>query len=119
MYDELGPKGLKILAFPCNQFGKQEPGSSQEILDFVKKFDEKMEGKLVFFEKGDVNGDDARDVYKWLTKELPNEDGTVDIAWNFGKFLVDHTGAPVKRFTPKDAPFSLKPEIEALLSKKA
>lgn len=84
--DELGPKGLKILAFPCNQFGKQEPGSAAEILEFVKKFDEKMSDKLVFFEKGDVNGDDARDVYKLLTKDLRNEDGTVDIAWNFGKY---------------------------------
>ena len=83
--DELGPKGLKILAFPCNQFGAQEPGSAQEILEFVKKFDPKMDEKLDYFEKGDVNGDNARDVYKYLTKELPNEDGTVDIAWNFGE----------------------------------
>jgi len=82
--DEYGPKGLKILAFPCNQFGAQEPGSAQEIKDFVKKFDANMEDKLTFFEKGDVNGDTARDVYKYLTTTLPNEDGTVDIAWNFG-----------------------------------
>lgn len=90
--DELGPKGLKILAFPCNQFGKQEPGSAQEILEFVRKFDDKMDDKLVFFEKADVNGDDARDVYKFLTKELPNEDGTADIAWNFGGFFVGYQG---------------------------
>ena len=82
--DELGPQGLKILAFPCNQFGGQEPGSAQEILDFVKKFDANMADKLIFFEKGDVNGDKARDVYKYLTTALPNEDGTIDISWNFG-----------------------------------
>lgn len=86
--DEYSSKGLKILAFPCNQFGSQEPGSAQEILDFVKQFDANMADKLVFFEKGDVNGDNARDVYKLLTKELPNEDGTVDIAWNFGTCFV-------------------------------
>ena len=85
--DELGPKGLKILAFPCNQFGAQEPGSAEEILEFVKQFDPEMDKKLDFFEKADVNGDAARDVFHYLTKELPNEDGTVDITWNFGTFI--------------------------------
>lgn len=78
-----------------------------------------MEEKLVFFEKGDVNGATARDVYKWLTKELPNEDGSLDIGWNFGKFLVDRTGAPIKRFSPKAPTADFKPDIEALLSKNA
>jgi len=57
-------------------------------LAFVKQFDPEMESKLDFFEKGDVNGDTARDVYKYLTKELLNEDGSEDIAWNFGTYFL-------------------------------
>jgi len=86
--DQYGKQGLKIAAFPCNQFGGQEPGTHEEILAFVKQFDPEMESKLDFFEKGDVNGDTARDVYKYLTKELLNEDGSEDIAWNFGTYFL-------------------------------
>ncbi|CAB9500584.1 Phospholipid hydroperoxide glutathione peroxidase [Seminavis robusta] len=96
-------------------FGKQEPGTAQEILEFVKQFDDKMEEKLEFFEKGDVNGDDARQVYKLLTTALPEEDGSIDIPWNFAKFLVDSSGKPIKRYSPKTAPVDIKPDIEALL----
>jgi hypothetical protein len=78
--EELEYRGLKILAFPCNQFKKQEPGTVQEILEFVNKLDPPMDEKLIFFDKGD----NARDVYKFLTNALLNEDGTVDVTWNFG-----------------------------------
>ena len=68
--------------FPA-QFGGQEPGTPEEILEFVKKFDEKMANKLVFFEKGDVNGKKAREVFAFLKEKLPDEDGTTAIRWNF------------------------------------
>jgi len=58
-----GEKGLKILAFPCNQFGGQEPGSAKEILDFVEKFG--VQDKLTFFKKGDVNGEKTREVFSF------------------------------------------------------
>jgi len=75
-----------VLAFPCNQFGAQEPGTHEEILEFVKKFDEKMSEKLVFFEKADVNGANAREVYSYLKQALPSEDGTADVRWNFSTY---------------------------------
>jgi glutathione peroxidase len=84
LYDKFGDQGLKILAFPCNQFAGQEPGSHAEILEFVKTFDPSMDEKLIFFEKADVNGAHTREPYLVLKKACPNEDGTTDIRWNFG-----------------------------------
>jgi len=114
--DELGPKGLKVLAFPCNQFGAQEPGTHEQILEFVEsKFS--AADKFTWFEKGHVNGKDTREVYSFLKSKLPADDGTTDIRWNFAKFLVDHEGNPYKRFGPKTSPMSMKSDIEELLAK--
>jgi glutathione peroxidase len=85
LHDEYSARGLKILAFPCNQFGAQEPGTADEILEFVAKFDPNMAEKLVFFEKADVNGAQALEVFSFLKAQLPNPDQTLDIRWNFGK----------------------------------
>ena len=109
---------LQILAFPCNQFGGQEPGTHAEILSFVRQFDPQMTDKLEFFEKGDVNGRKTRPVFAWLRQELPNaEDGTTTVRWNFTKFLVDHEGKPFQRYGPKTAPDEIRPDIEKLLEK--
>jgi len=113
--DEYSDRGLKILAFPCNQFGGQEPGTHEEILSFVDKFE--VRDKLTWFEKGDVNGARTREVWSFLKRELPNSDGTVDIRWNFAKFLVDHEGKAYKRFSPQASPFTMKEDIEELLKK--
>jgi glutathione peroxidase-family protein len=118
LYDEYASKGLKILAFPCNQFGSQEPGSHAEILEFVKKYDADMAEKLVFFEKADVNGVDARAPFVALKDACPSDDGTKDIGWNFQKFLVDHEGMPFKNYSPRTAPVDMKADIDALLSKR-
>jgi glutathione peroxidase len=85
--DEFGQRGFKILAFPCNQFGGQEPGSADDILQFVKKFDVQMTDKLFFFEKGDVNGSNTRDVYKFIKPLALNFDNTLDLRWNFRTFF--------------------------------
>lgn len=115
--DEYNSKGVKILAFPCNQFGGQEPGTHEEILEFVEsKFAAK--DKFTWFEKGHVNGKDTREVYSFLKQKLPAEDGTSDIRWNFAKFLVDHEGVPTKRFGPKTNPEDMVADIEELLAKK-
>jgi glutathione peroxidase len=114
--DEFGPRGLKILAFPCNQFGAQEPGTHEEILKFVEKFN--CREKLIFFEKAHVNGAKTREPFGFLKKALPSSDGTTDIRWNFTKFLIDHTGQPYKRYSPQTSPFELKNDISALLEKK-
>lgn len=117
LYDEYNSKGLKLLAFPCNQFAAQEPGTREEILDFVESnFGAK--DKFVWFEKGDVNGQDTREVYSFLKQKLPAEDGSTDIRWNFAKFLVDREGTPVKRYGPQTAPKDMTADIEELLAKK-
>ena len=85
--DEYKDRGLKILAFPCNQFGGQEPGTHEEILEFTRTIDPDMPEKLIFFEKAEVNGANAREVFGFLKQALPSEDGTGGIRWNFGTFL--------------------------------
>ena len=83
LYDEYAPHGLKILAFPCNQFGFRETGSTKEIVEFVRRFDPRMDEKLVFFRKAPVNGQYAREVYDYMKPRAPNEDLTLDIRGNF------------------------------------
>lgn len=105
------------MAFPCNQFGSQEPGTHEQILNFVEeKFNAK--DKFAWFAKGHVNGKNTREVYSFLKSRLPAEDGTTDIRWNFAKFLVDHEGKPFKRYGPKTEPKDLVPDIEELLKRK-
>lgn len=116
LIDEYGDRGLKVLAFPCNQFGGQEPGTHEEILKFVDRY--LPHEKINWFHKGEVNGGNTREIYSFLKRELPNSDGTVDIRWNFAKFLVDHEGKPYKRFGPKTPPLAMKDDIEDLLKKK-
>lgn len=118
LYDEFHSSGFQILAFPCNQFGAQEPGTNEEILEFVKQYDENMASKLIFFDKGHVNGSDTREVYSLLKNALPAEDGSTDIRWNFNKFLIDHEGKPYKRYGPKTPPKAIKDDIQMLLNKK-
>ncbi len=102
-------RGFTLLAFPCNQFGSQEPGTDAEILEFAKST---YNVEFPMFAKVEVNGDGACDLYKFLKTEHPDEDGNTDIAWNFTKFLVDRTGKVVARFGPRTTP----EEIGAALS---
>ena len=92
-------------------------GTHEEILEFVEKnFGAK--DKFTWFEKGHVNGKDTREVYSFLKQQLPSEDGTSDIRWNFAKFLVDHEGTACKRFGPKTNPEDIMDEIKDLLAKR-
>jgi len=111
--DDYKSRGLEILAFPCNQFARQEPGTHEEILKFSEKFNAR--DKFVFFEKADVNGADAREVFGFLKQKLPNTDGSTDIRWNFAKFLIDSNGTPYKRYGPKTGPLEMTDDIETLL----
>ena len=90
-----------MLGFPCNQFGAQEPGSNAEILEFATS---KFGVTFPMFAKVEVNGDGACDLYQFLKTEQPGDDGNTDIPWNFTKFLVDRSGAVVKRFGPQVTP---------------
>jgi len=103
---------LKVLAFPCNQFGKQEPGTAREIKDFVKKYN--FTGRL--FSKCDVNGDDAHPVFQWLKyQKLGSGTLTDNIKWNFTKFLLDKEGNVVGRWGTVTAAGDLEKEIRKLL----
>ena len=106
-----------IVAVPCNQFANEEPGSPQEIIDFVQRnYDPKMDEKLVFVTKGDVNGPKTRPLYVWLKQQRPERDGSLDIPWNFSKFLVDRQGKAHKRYAPQEEPWNVAPDIERLIS---
>ena len=103
-------RGLRILGFPCNQFGKQEPGTEQQIKDFIKQYNVNFD----MFSKIDVNGSNAHPLYVFLKKK---QGGTLinAIKWNFSKFLVDRNGICCKRYGPKTSPNDIIPDIEKLL----
>ncbi|CAI5744305.1 unnamed protein product [Peronospora destructor] len=114
LYAKYKDEGLEVLAFPCNQFAGQEPGTHEEIMEFVKHYNV----TFPFFEKHDVNGATARPVFTYLKAKLPGTFGNY-IKWNFTKFLVDRNGQPFKRFAPKDRPLSFEEDIKTLLAQKA
>jgi len=112
LYEKFHEQGLEILAFPCNQFGEQEPGDEKEIAQFCE-----LNYGVTFpmFAKVDVNGEKAAPVYKYLKAEKPGLLGSEGIKWNFTKFLVDRKGKVVKRYAPNDTPESLAGDVEKAL----
>lgn len=106
-------RGLVVLGFPCDQFGKQEPGGEEEIATFCKK---NYGVTFPMHAKVDVNGDAAHPLFVRLKKEAPGFLGTEGVKWNFTKFLVDRGGRVVDRFAPTTTPAGLGDEIEALLA---
>ena len=112
LYKDLHGKGLTVLGFPCNQFGKQEPASEDEIGAFCQK---NYGVSFPMFSKIDVNGDAAHPLYKFLKDEKPGVLGTKRIKWNFTKFLVNRAGKVVQRFAPTDKPEAIRGPIEKLL----
>jgi len=112
LYDSYKDKGLEILGFPCNQFGKQEPGSADDINSFCEL---NYGVSFTMFDKVDVNGDGAHPLYQHLKQEAPGLLGSKAIKWNFTKFLVNKDGKVVKRYAPTDTPDSLRKDIENLL----
>ncbi|KAF9423690.1 hypothetical protein HW555_001016 [Spodoptera exigua] len=109
LYEKYSSKGLRILAFPCNQFAYQEPGSPEEILKFTKA----KQVKFDLFEKVSVNGEDAHPLWNFLKRM---QGGTLGdfVKWNFSKFIVDKNGVPVERFGPNTDPLELVPYLEKL-----
>ena len=101
-----------MLGFPCNQFGAQEPGTHEEILEFAKS---KYDANFQIFGKVEVNGPGACDLYKHLKAEQPRPDGESDIAWNFTKFLVDGEGAVLARYEPGVTPEEIAADIKERL----
>ncbi|MGA2561379.1 MAG: glutathione peroxidase [Terracidiphilus sp.] len=103
LYRTFHGRGFQVLGFPCNQFGRQEPGSEQEIQTFCQT---KYGVTFPMFAKIDVNGQDAHPLYRFLKKQNPGVFGFLDggrIKWNFTKFLIDRDGIVKERFGPSTA----------------
>ena len=101
-----------MLAFPCNQFGQQEPGSNETIATFC---DIHFGLSFPLMGKVQVNGADAIPLFDWLKAEAPGVLGTRAIKWNFTKFLIDREGKVVRRYGPTVKPARIARDIEALL----
>ena len=112
LYKKYQDQGFEVMAFPCNQFGGQEPGSADEIAEFCK-----VNFGLSFplMAKVEVNGAGAAPLYDWLKSEAPGLMGTKAIKWNFTKFLIGRDGKVVRRYAPTDKPEALAKDIEKLL----
>jgi glutathione peroxidase len=113
VYQQFKDQGVEVLAFPCNQFGSQEPGTESEIGAFCEK---NYGVSFPLFAKIDVNGENAHPLYKQLKKDAPGVLGTEAIKWNFTKFLVRKDGTVYKRYAPSTAPLQMTGDIEKLLA---
>jgi len=126
LYRQYKSKGFTVIAFPCNQFKNQEPGTNAEIKEFAKK---KYGVTFPMMSKVDVNGPTAHPIWKFLKEAKPVvvsaakerdivADGSADITWNFNKFLVDGSGRPIKRYPPpmdKDISSHIERDVKGLL----
>lgn len=131
LHREFADRGLRIVGFPCNQFGGQEPGSDSEIQDFCSLT---YDVTFPVYAKIDVNGDDAHPLYRHLRSAAPGDFGpqhgflfehvstsrpeaigTDEVKWNFTKFLVDPQGAVVRRYEPTVTPQEIAKDLADLL----
>jgi glutathione peroxidase len=117
LYREFRDQGLVVLGFPCNQFGRQEPGTATDIASFCER---NYSVSFPIFAKIDVNGKNAHPLYQFLNRQKPARfrrllgDG---IRWNFTKFLIARDGRVEVRFAPSAKPQSLVTAIKGLLNK--
>ena len=112
LHQTYGERGFAVLAFPCNQFGGQEPGSEEEIQSFC---DLNYQTSFPLFSKIEVNGAASHPLYAHLKEQAPGVLGSKRIKWNFTKFLVNQHGEVVKRYAPSTKPEAIASDIEALL----
>lgn len=112
LHEELQASGLRVLGFPSNEFGGQDPGSNDEIASFCQ-----MNYGVSFpmFAKVEVNGDGAHPLYQYLKKAAPGLLGSEGIKWNFTKFLVNREGAVTERYAPASTPETIARHVEELL----
>ena len=112
LHRKYSERGLAVLAFPCNQFGAQEPGDAEEIASFCRLT---YDVTFPVFAKVDVNGPDAAPLFQHLKKGARGVLGSEAIKWNFTKFLVDRSGRVVARYAPTTKPEAIAADIERLL----
>merc|ERR1711915_89559 len=111
VYTKYKDQGLEILAFPCNQFGGQEPGDNAQIAEVACT---RFKAEFPIFDKVEVNGSNAAPLYKFLKSSKGGIFGE-DIKWNFTKFLVDKDGNVVERYAPTTSPLSIEKDVKKLL----
>jgi glutathione peroxidase len=109
---KFGARGFSVLAFPCNQFGQQEPGDDASIAGFCST---RFDTSFPLFAKVEVNGANAHPLFRELKQAAPGVLGSEGIKWNFTKFLVDREGRVVRRFAPATKPEAIEDAIAALL----
>jgi len=114
LYEKHKDEGFEVLAFPCNQFGKQEPGSNKDIKEFVAS----KGAKFTVFDKIEVNGKNAHPLFLYLRKELKGTLGS-SVKWNFTKFLCDRQGKPQKRYAPPSKPLNFEDDVVTYLKEEA
>ena len=114
LHQRYADQGLAVLGFPCNQFGRQDPGSNEDIARFCQR---NYGVSFPMMAKINVNGPEATPLYRWLTAEAPGLLGSKAIKWNFTKFLVGRDGQVIRRYAPQDAPQKLASDIEAALAR--
>jgi len=114
LHEDFNEAGLVVLGFPCNQFGKQEPGTAKDIQEFCTK---KYSVSFPMYAKIDVNGDEATPLYKFLTSKETNPDFAGPIGWNFEKFVIGKDGKVVARFKTGIEPDEMVETIEKELKK--
>jgi glutathione peroxidase len=112
LHKDLASRGFSVLAFPCNQFGGQEPGDAAVIERFCQQM---YDIRFPIFAKLDVNGPGAHPLYRWLARTARGFLGTASIKWNFTKFLIDRDGNPVARYGSITKPHQIRKRIETLL----
>ena len=108
LYKEFGNQKFVIIGFPANNFGKQEPGTNEEIAEFCEK---NYGVTFQMMSKISVKGDDIDPLYKWLTSKSENGLMDSDVKWNFQKYMIDENGKLVDMVDPK-----VKPDDEKILS---
>ena len=112
LYKKYKAIGFEVLAFPCNQFAFQEPGTNEEIKKFC---DIKYGVTFKIFNKINVNGSKSDPVYEFLKNQLPGVAGTTQIKWNFTKFLINKNGEVIERFSPQAEADEIEASIKKLL----
>ena len=112
LHRDYADRGSEVLAFPCNQFGAQEPGDAAEIANFCTLT---YDVTFPVFAKVDVNGGEADPLFDRLKSDAPGVLGSKAIKWNFTKFLIDRNGKVVDRYAPTTKPADIRTDIEKLL----
>jgi glutathione peroxidase len=112
LYREFKDRGLLVLGFPCDEFGRQEPGDNAQIQEFCST---RFDVTFPMFAKINIKGANGHPLFKWLASEQPGILGIAAIKWNFTKFLVNNRGEVVKRYGSVDTPEQIRKDVLPLL----